>query len=830
MLPVAAIFSKLCIALQQHNIVLLSAPPGAGKSTYLPLQLLQHSDFSHKKIVMLEPRRLAVKTIAHYIASQLGESVGQTVGYKIRHDSKTSADTRLLIVTEGILTGMLQQDPTLENVDLLIFDEFHERSLHADLGLAFCLEVQQLRSDLKLLLMSATMDTDKLSQQLSAAVVQSEGRSYPVVINYVTPTNSAVALQSAAIAIKALQQHQGSILVFLPGQAEINQAAQHLSQHLAQHSAEQQSHQSTQQSLTTNVQVHALLGSMTLAQQQAAIAAPSTGQRKIVLATNLAQTSLTIEGITVVIDSGLYRRARFDPRQGITILETVPISQAAAIQRSGRAGRLSPGVCYRIDTAEKWQRRAAFDPAEIEIAELTQLRLDVASWGAQVSDLNWLTAPTKAAITVAEQLLQQLGLMDSNGRQTALGVSAGQLATDPRLAAMLLHAKQLEQQGQVGAAGLGCLLAALLEDSRVLSGDLYQQLTRIKSTLPQQWQQALALSRQLGCKITPMLPLELVPILLLRAFPDRLAKRRGHGYQLASGIGAALKDNDALQQQPWLVVIHLQLYAQRNIIYHAVSIALEQVLTDWHSELSWHTVTGWDDSKGRFYAEQQLNFGCCRLATKPQPLSLTAAEKQQAWLNYITNNGLDCLTWSDSAQQLMARQKLLLQFQAKQNWPAVSEQALLADLPLWLGPALSSINKRQQLADMPLYQYLMQRLDYGQQQQMAMLVPTHWQTPTGSKVLINYLAEGGPRISVRVQEMYGQTSSPTLLQGQLAITVELLSPGRQPLQLTQDLSSFWQNSWQEVRKEMRGRYPKHFWPEQPAQATPTTKTKKAMLR
>lgn len=818
MLPVAEIFPTLCHQLQQHKTVLLSAPPGAGKSTYLPLQLLQHSDFLEKKIVMLEPRRLAVKMIATYIASQLGESVGKRVGYKIRHDSKSSSDTRLLIVTEGILTGMLQQDPTLENIDLIIFDEFHERSLHADLGLAFCLEVQQLRPELKLLLMSATIDLTKLSEKLSAVVVQSAGRSYPIDIRYVAPNNRPIAIQAAAIAVTALQQHQGSILVFLPGQAEINQAGEYLT------------HQLAEQVISPKVQIHTLLGSMTLAQQQAAIAAPAAGQRKIVLATNLAQTSLTIDGISVVIDCGLYRRARFDSRQGITILETVAISQAAAIQRSGRAGRLSAGVCYRIDTQEKWQRRAAFDPAEIEITELSQLRLDVASWGAQVSDLNWLTVPPLAAMKVAEQLLQQLGLIDSFGRLTGSGRAAGQLATEPRLAAMLLHAQHLEQQGQKGAAGLACLLAALLEDTRVLKADIYQQLMGLKASLPQQWQQALVLCRQLGTQIPTTLPLELVPILLLRAFPDRLAKRRGQGYQLASGIGAVLKENDALQQQPWLVVIHLQLYAQRNIIYHAVAIESEQILIDWENELKWHTVTGWDDNKGQFYAELQLNFGHCRLGTKPQPLSFTKAQKQQAWLKYITDNGLSCLTWSDTAQQFIARLKLLASFTTKEPWPEVTEQALLADLPEWLGPALGSINRRQQLADISLYQYLLQRLDYGQQQKLSALVPTHWQTPAGTKVLINYLAEGGPRISVRVQEMFGQTASPTLFHGQLSITIVLLSPARQPLQLTQDLASFWQNSWQEVRKEMRGRYPKHFWPEQPAQANPTTKTKKAMLR
>jgi len=813
-LPVADIFPQLLSLLQQHNKVILSAPPGAGKSTYLPLYLLQHADFAGKKLLMLEPRRLAAKSIAAYLAAQLGEAVGETVGYQIRQEQKHSSKTRLLIVTEGVLTRKLQQDPELTAVDLLLFDEFHERSLHADLALALCLEVQQLRPELQLLIMSATLDMAQLADKLDAPVVASEGRSYPVTVEYALPGSQPLAQQIAALVQQALNKHNGNILVFLPGQAEINQSAQLLEQ----------------QGLAANVQLHRLLGSLTLAQQQAAIAAPPVGVRKVVLSTNLAETSLTIDGITVVIDSGLCRQSRFSPRQGLSVLETCAISQAAATQRAGRAGRLSPGHCYRLDTAEKWQRRARFETPEIEVSDLTALRLEVAAWGCQVDDLQWLTPPPAANLAVAEQLLLQLGFIDNKGVITSNGRRAHKLATDPRLAAMLLHAQQLDLQGHRHASALACVLAAILEDTRVLQGDIYSLLGRVKQALPQQWQQAQSFARLLGCQLSEMLPLELLPILVLRAFPDRLAKRRGQGYQLANGIGAVLQDNHSLSGQPWLVVLHMQQFGRENRIYHAVSISPDAVLSDWQAELSWQTQTFWDDKSGSFFTEQQLKFGQCLLAAKPAALQLTAEQKQLAWQNYISNRGLGCLNWTDTALQLRARVSLLQQQQSDADWPDFSDDALLAALPNWLGSYLAQISKSTALAQIPLYDALLQCLSYQQQQILNQLLPTHWQAPTGSRLSINYLAEGGPRLSVRVQEMYGQMQSPTLLQGKINITVELLSPSRQPLQVTQNLASFWQNAWQEARKEMRGRYPKHYWPEDPAQAMPTTKTKKAMLR
>ncbi|MDX3775115.1 ATP-dependent helicase HrpB [Chromatiaceae bacterium AAb-1] len=813
MLPVAAVCDEVLTRLSRSATVILSAPPGAGKSTYLPLYLLQHASLRDKRIIMLEPRRLAVRSIAGYLAAQLGETVGQTVGYQIRQEQKSSAATRLLIVTEGVLTRKIQHDPELSAVDILIFDEFHERSLHADLALALVREVQQLRDDLKVLIMSATLDTAALGQQLDAPVVSCEGRSFPVDIRYIAPDNTPVWQLCARQALQAAQQHQSSVLVFLPGQSEITQAAAWLAE----------------QAVSAAIRVYPLIGSMSLAEQQQAIAPAPAGQYKIVLATNLAQTSLTIEGINVVVDSGLYRRASFNPRQGLSILETVPVSQASAIQRSGRAGRLAPGVAYRIDTAEKWQRRPGFDQPEMVMAELTSLRLEVAAWGCAVQDLQWITPPPPSALAAAEQLLQQLGALNTQGQITGNGRELHRLGTEPRLANMLLHAQQLEKQGKTGAVWLACRLAALLEESRQLDEDIYRQLSRLPQQ-PAAWQQAKKLAQMLDISQCHQQPLELAPLLLLRAWPDRLAMRRGQGYLLASGAGASLIADHPLQQQDWLVVLHLQQWQQENRITRAVAITVADILADWQHELQWTELTGWDEKRAAFLSEQQLCFGRCILQRRSSQAVLSAEQKQQAWLGYIRRNGLNCLPWQDNCRQLQARITLMAQYFPDESWPGSSDDVLSAELGQWLGPYLGNISKSQQLQQLPLYDALLARLSYVQQQQLQQRVPTHWQAPTGSRLPIDYLAENGPLLSVRIQEMYGQMDSPLIIQGRLALTVALLSPSRQPLQLTRDLASFWHNTWLDVKKEMKGRYPKHYWPDDPATAMPTTKTKKAMQR
>ncbi len=815
MLPVAAVCSDVVKMLRQTARVILSAPPGAGKSTYLPLYLLQHESLQGKRIVMLEPRRLAARSIAAYLALQLGEAVGQTVGYQIRQEQKSSDATRLLIVTEGVLTRKIQHDPELQSVDILIFDEFHERSLHADLALALVREVQQLRDDLHVLIMSATLDVSGLSKQLDAPVISSEGRAFPVDIRYIAPDGTPVWQQCARQALLAVQQHQSSVLVFLPGQGEIMQASRWLAE----------------QNVPAELRVFTLIGTMSLDEQQQAIAAAPDGQLKIVLATNLAETSLTIEGINVVVDSGLCRKAVFHPRQGLNVLETAAISQAAAIQRAGRAGRLAPGIAYRIDTAEKWQRRSQFEQPEISQAELTTLRLEVAAWGCQVPELAWITSPPAATLKTAEKLLQQLGALTLQGHISSLGREMHRLGTEPRLAAMLLHAGKLEEQGNVGIGWLACLLAALLEESRQNEADIYSQLQQLQRRLPayhRQWQQAQRLAASLIFPVQQHLPLEWVPVLLLRAWPDRLAMRRGNGYLLSGGSGAVLPPDHALQQQDWLVVLQLQQWQQENRISRAVSVNPDDILSDWQQELSWTERTGWDDKTAAFLSEQQLCFGQCILQKRSSDKLPTSEQKLQAWLGYIRRHGLDILPWEVHSRQFLARLSLVKLHYPEDGWPDSSAATLLAELEQWLGPYLSNVGKSQQLQQLPLHDALLARLSYEQNRQLQELAPTHWLAPTGSRLSIDYQAENGPLLSVRIQEVYGQMRSPAILQGRLPLTMALLSPSRQPLQLTRDLASFWQNTWQDVKKEMKGRYPKHYWPDDPAVAVPTTRTKKAM--
>lgn len=811
-LPVAAIAADLFDALHHSNRVVLSAPPGAGKSTWLPLFLLQHPQYQQQRILLLEPRRLAAKSIASYMASQLQQQPGQTIGYQVRHERKVSAATRLLIVTEGILTRMIQHDPELSAYDLVIFDEFHERSLHGDLALALTLEVQQLRASLTLLLMSATLDTKRLASALNARVVQSEGRSYPVAIRYQPPTREPVWQQVARTCWQLLQQDDGSILAFLPGQVEIEKAAEWLQQ----------------QALPAEVLVLPLLGSLPLNQQQQAIAAPEAGQRKIVLATNVAETSLTIEGIRMVVDSGVCRKARFHSRHGVMKLETVAISQAAATQRAGRAGRLEPGLCVRLDTEALWQRKANFTPPDICEAELTGLRLDCAGWGAQVDALFWLDSPPAANLQMAEGLLQQLGALNETCKITAHGKAMLALGTDPRLAAMLCSASQLEQAGEQGAVWLAALMAVALEQARDRS-PLWSQLQSIQQQKNSMLhQQAEAWRQQLAGKKVVSSSHDLFIRLLCRAYPDRLAVKRGKGYLLANGAGALLPSEHALQSAPFLMISQLQLTVHGLMIRQAESLSLTQIENAFAEQLHWQTYRGFDEKNGRFIAEDHLRLGACILQRKASSQSINADQRSDAWLDYIQQKGVAALPWQSDSQQLLARIRLWVTLEPEQCALSWSDDALLHDRADWLGAWLGSCTSLAGLAKLPLKQALLSRLNYQQQQQLNRLLPERWQAPTGSQLLIDYQAEGGPQLAVRIQEVFGQSDSPVLANGRVNLVLELLSPGRRPLQRTQDLASFWKNAYSDVRKEMKGRYPKHYWPEQPASAMPTTRTRKAM--
>lgn len=809
-LPVADILPALVQQLEQQPVVILTAPPGAGKSTYLPLYLLQQPGFANQKIIMLEPRRLAAKSIAAYLAAQLGEAVGQTVGYQIRLEQKHSASTRLLVVTEGVLIRKMLSDPLLEGVDLLIFDEFHERSLQTDLALALALEVQQLNDRLKMLLMSATLDTDKLSQQLQAELLQSHGRSFPVEIRYQPPNNDTIARQCGALVVQALAQHAGNLLVFLPGQREIDQCAEYLLQQLPDN----------------KVKVHALIGSLSLTEQQAAIAPPPAGQRKVVLATNIAETSLTIDGISVVIDSGQARAAVFEAKLGFSKLETIQISQAAATQRAGRAGRLMPGVCYRLDTAEKWQRRRAQTIPDILQADLLALRLDIAGWGAKVSDLFWLDTPPEKQLRAAEQCLQLLGALDDKGTLTSKGKQMLALPVEPRLAAMLLHARTLEQQGQAGAISLAATIAAQLENTRrFMQTELSSQLRLQTAQAQQQYQQLLQLMHS---RHSHSQPVELTAELLSRAYPDRIAQLRGQGYLLANGTGASLPLDDALQGAALLVVADLRLWQQQAVISVAAKWSLDALLQSWQADLHWQSRLEFDEQSGRFIAEKQLRLGALVLKRQNSSQDIRGSDRRDAWLDYLQKKGMGCLPWSETARQLQHRLALARQLQPDAGWPELSDTLLADSLSAWLGPYLEDVRSLAQLQQLDLTQILRDQLGYVRQQQLDALLPASWRSVLGTYVALLYQADGEVQLAIRLQEMFGQLTTPTVGQGVVAVTITLLSPAKRPLQVTRDLASFWQNAYQDVKKEMRGRYPKHYWPDDPAVAEPTNKTKKAM--
>ncbi|NMP27805.1 ATP-dependent helicase HrpB [Rahnella sp. SAP-1] len=807
-LPIAAVLDQVIAALQQAPQVLLHAPTGAGKSTWLPLQILD-AGIVTGKILLLEPRRLAAKSVAWRLAQQRGESVGQTVGYRMRAESKIGAETRLEVVTEGILTRMLQQDPELGGYGLVILDEFHERSLQADLALALLLDVQQgLRDDLRLLIMSATLDNARLSPLLPAApVIISEGRSFAVSRDYL-PLASHERLEEgvARIVGRLLAENSGSMLLFLPGVAEITRTQQQLSERLSD-----------------DVDLCPLYGALSLEQQQKAIQPAPAGRRKVVLATNIAETSLTIEGIRLVVDSGLERSAQFDPRSGLTRLVTQRVSQAAMTQRAGRAGRLEAGQCWHLFSKEQAERASAQSEAEILHSDLSGLWLDLLQWGCHdVSQLTWLDTPPAVALRVAQQLLASLGAVDAQGKLNALGRNMARLGCDPRLAAMLVQA---QRQGDDALATAALLVALLEEPPRGGQPDIDYWLSR-----PQpHWQRrARQLSQRLS-RSNGQVDSALAPWLLAEAFSDRIAERRGveGRYLLANGLGASLPQDDALSRASWLVVP--QLLQGNNSpdarILLAMTLDASQLAARLPQKVKEQTAVEWDEEKGTLRAWRRWQIG--RLVLKAQPLAKPAdADLQQALLEWVRAQGLQVLTWSTEAEQWRTRMICASKWLAEGEWPAMDDQSLLDSLEQWLLPSLSGVRTLRALQQVELAPALLRLLSWSQRQRLETTLPAYYSVPTGSKLPIRYHSDQPPVLSVRLQEMFGEAASPMLAEGRVAVVLELLSPAHRPLQITSDLATFWQGAYREVQKEMKGRYPKHPWPDNPAEAVPTRRTKK----
>ncbi|PXF29349.1 hypothetical protein WH50_21545 [Pokkaliibacter plantistimulans] len=811
LLPIDEVMEDLLLNLSMHNRCLLVAPPGAGKTTRVPLALLEQEWTQGGKILLLEPRRVAARHAAGFMAASLGQDVGAEVGYRVRLDSRISQHTRIEVVTQGILTRMIQDDPLLEGISAIIFDEFHERALDADLGLALALDIQNnLREDLRILLMSATLECGPLLELLgtSTPVIHSAGRQYPVTTEYHPPASAQVSLEShlASLVVRASHQHDGDILVFLPGIAEIRRLENELA------------------SRQLPLRILSLHGQLSLEQQQSALRPDPEGYRKVVLSTSLAESSLTIDGVRIVIDCGLMRVPQFYPRTGMTRLETKRVSQASADQRRGRAGRQGPGLCLRA-WAEH-QPLQAFTEPEMLQADLSPLALELALWGIQDSNaLPWLTPPPTATLAQARQLLSDLGALKPDCQPTALGKSLAALGCHPRLAVMILKAAVLGKAEQMAAVWLAAMLQE--RDSLDASSDLGERLEQLLSQRRGPLYRRLEAQSRSWCRGL-RLPTEQTPrldclgLLLTYAYPDRVAQRRGTGqFQLVSGQQAWLAEHDSLAHQDWLVVADLDGKIRQARIFKAVTISLGELQLRFPEAFDWQQRAQWNDETERLEAFQEQRLGNLILARKPAN-SLADELKVPALLEAIRQRGLSGLQLDDNASQLLAR---LGHLRSKHShWPGtqhvipdMSEEALLANLDNWLAPYLQGMNSLSEVRKINVYEALLNQLDWPQRQMLDTLLPTSLTVPSGSQVSIDYIAEI-PVLAVRLQEMFGQLDTPAVLQGTLPLLIHLLSPARRPIQITRDMRNFWQSTYHEVRKDLKGRYPKHYWPEDPFSA------------
>nr|WP_152431229.1 ATP-dependent helicase HrpB [Vibrio aquimaris] len=814
-LPIESVMPDLLSAIKTHSQVILKAAPGAGKSTHLPLKLLTEN-VVNGKIIVLEPRRLAARNIAYYLAQQLGESIGQRVGYRVRGESRVSVNTQLEIVTEGILTRMIQMDPELTGISLVMFDEFHERSIHADTALAFSLEIQDvLREDLKLVIMSATIDLDDIKVLMpNAKYIESQGRSFPVEYRY-HPLRPNQGYEQVVVAQihSLIGKETGSLLVFLPGMSAIKRVAEGLT------------------SLPSNVDVFPLHGQLGFRQQQAAIQAPTKGQRKVVLSTNIAETSLTIEGIRIVLDSGLQRTARFDVKNGVTKLEQVRIAQSSAEQRAGRAGRLEPGICIRLYSESSLNQQPYVPPAEILSSDLSSLAIELAQWGAsEPSELKWLDIPPQASFLQSKRLLVNLGLLDDKHQLTSRGKAACDLGVEPRIAAMLTHSNSPAWLSTAPA------VAALLESPERSTVNFTHSVDSFKRGKHSQQkmvhQRGMALARKLNVAFsTESIEESLVAVMLATAFPDRVAQLRSGKvgkFLLANGHGAELNDEEKLSISEYLVIADLiRTQSGSSRIFLAVELELLSVKKWFPGLLKNNDYLDWDDEKGRLIAESQQCIG--RLVVERAPLPTPPPEKMtQALLNYVRRKGLAVLDWSDNSTQLLERIRCAADWLPEQPWPETSDAQLLKNLEHWLEPYLIGVNSLQAMKKIDLEPVLMSYLSWPLNKNIDQWLPVYYLLPTGTKKKIRYKQGYEPILSVRMQEMFGQQASPKIAQGRKKLLVELLSPAQRPLQITSDLASFWASAYKEVQKEMKGRYPKHVWPDDPANHVATTKTKRQL--
>jgi ATP-dependent helicase HrpB len=830
-LPIDEILPALRTALAQQRSAVIEAPPGAGKSTVVPIALLEEPWLRGGKIVMLEPRRLATRAVAQRMAQTLGETVGDTVGYRMRLETRVSKRTRIEVVTEGVFTRMLQSDPALEGVAAVLFDEFHERSLHADTGLAFALDSRaNLAPELRLVVMSATLDGAAVARLLDdSPVITAKGRVYPVEIVHAGtglpplpgPHRRAAGEASPELAVlrvikRALSESEGDMLVFLPGAGEIRRV------------------QGMLDDLGPGVDVLPLYGELAPGDQDAAIAPARAGRRKVVLATNIAETSLTIDGVRVVVDAGLERRSLFDPSTGMNRLEVARISRASAEQRAGRAGRTASGACYRLWSEGAERSLAAYAPPEVCVADLAPLALDLAVWGTDAEELRWLDAPPAATLASARDLLRRLGALDPDGRVTAHGRAMQSFAAHPRLAHMMLKSRSL------GAAPLAAELAALLSDRDVLKtgggrerdSDVRTRLEALhrgaidRGVLDRVRRAQRSFLQLSGGGEGDRANIDLAGILLAHAYPDRIGRRRAGAdarYQLANGRGALFEFAESLARQEFIVAVDLDDREREARIRLAAPLDKADLLEGFADAIVRGDELAWDEKTETVIARSVVRLDELVIEDKPLndvPRSASAA----AMLDGVRKMGIGSLPWDDEAEDFLARAAFVSGLGRVAEFPAFSKDSLAANLS-WLEPFLEGATRRSQLSRVKLLEALRARLSFDLQRRLDELAPTHIGLPTGSRTRIDYRDDNAPVASMRMQEVFGLAATPRIGGGAVPVTFKLLSPGQKPLQITRDLASFWKNAYVEVRKDMRGRYPRHYWPENPLEAEPTRRAK-----
>jgi len=831
--PITPLLPQIVASLAAHPRLVLEAPPGAGKTTQLPLALLDAAWLAGTKIVMLEPRRIAARAAAQFMAQQLGEEVGRTVGYRIRFESRVSAATRIEVVTEGILTRLIQHDPELTGIGAIVFDEFHERHLAGDLGAALALEVQAtLRPGLRLLVMSATLDGERIAQWLDAPRISSPGRSFPVRIEHPPArTQESMEHHLARIVRQALAENDGDVLAFLPGRREIARVQAMLEETLSQGERGE-------------IEVLPLHGELSLAGQQAALAPAAPGVRRIVLATNVAESSLTLPGIRVVIDAGLAREPRFDPNSGFSRLETVAIAQASADQRAGRAGRVAPGTAYRLWPQGK--RLEAARSAEIGQAELSGLALELAAWGVRANGadtMRWLDPPPAGALAQARELLTGLAALGTDGRITALGRDMLELGATPRLAAAALRAP----------AGLRALIAdllALMEARSPLRGEQARSDDfRVRVAALHAWrdrrgavargdadsgvlaaieQASKGWRRRLDVRTAAsgMPDSHSVGDLLLHAFPDRVARRDDANplrYTLANGRGARLHENTALHGEPWLVVLDLRHEARDSLILAAAPLDPQLLERDFPAQFTRERTLRWNAERAAVESFEERRFGAIVLERRSVPVR--PQDALPALLAAVRSRGIDALPWNDQTRRLRARMQALRQWMPELDLPDVADAALLATLEQWLAPYLDGKRKLDALSAQELSQALGGLFDHEQRRLLDSQAPDSLIVPSGQVRRLEYLPDQSPVLAVKLQELFGLADTPRVGDGRIPVTLHLLSPAGRPIQVTQDLKGFWERTYPEVKKELKGRYPRHPWPDDPWSTPPTHRTK-----